>query len=93
MASRMPYDAILFDLLTALVDSWTLWNRAAGDVATARRWRKRYLDLTYAAGAYRPYEALVMEAAQRWRESIRRLRPRCFAYGTTSRRSPRRRRH
>jgi len=34
-----------------------------GDVATGRRWRKRYLDVIYAAGAYRPYEALVMEAA------------------------------
>lgn len=28
MVSRVPYDAILFDLLTAVVDSWTLWNRA-----------------------------------------------------------------
>lgn len=59
----MRYDAILFDLLTALVDSWTLWNRAAGDEATGRRWRTRYLDVTYAAGAYTPYETLVMESA------------------------------
>ena len=24
------YDAVLFDLLTALLDSWTLWNNVAG---------------------------------------------------------------
>jgi hypothetical protein len=24
------YDAIVFDLLTALIDSWTLWNSVAG---------------------------------------------------------------
>jgi len=24
------YDAVLFDLLTALPDSWTLWNSVAG---------------------------------------------------------------
>jgi len=28
MAHR--YDAILFDLLTGLLDSWSLWNRVAG---------------------------------------------------------------
>jgi len=27
MAAR---DAVLFDLLTALLDSWTVWDRAAG---------------------------------------------------------------
>ena len=25
------YDAVLFDLLTAVLDSWTLWADAAGD--------------------------------------------------------------
>ena len=24
------YDAVVFDLLTALIDSWTLWNDVAG---------------------------------------------------------------
>jgi 2-haloacid dehalogenase len=24
------YDAVLFDLLTALLDSWSLWNTVAG---------------------------------------------------------------
>jgi 2-haloacid dehalogenase len=56
-------DAILFDLLTALLDSWSLWNAAAGSATDGRRWRQRYLEITYAAGDYRPYEALVHESA------------------------------
>ena len=55
--------AVLFDLLTALLDSWTLWDAVAGDAAAGRRWRAAYLKNTYAAGRYRPYEALVREAA------------------------------
>lgn len=57
------YDAVLFDLLTALIDSWSLWNRVAGGEAAGRAWRGAYLELTYGCGAYRPYEALVEEAA------------------------------
>jgi 2-haloacid dehalogenase len=61
----MPrYDAVLFDLLTALLDSWTLWNEVAGDANSGRRWRAEYLRITYATGAYRPYEDLVAEAAE-----------------------------
>lgn len=59
----MDVDAILFDLLTALEDSWSLWNAAAGSAADGRRWRQHYLQLTYAAGDYRPYESLVHESA------------------------------
>lgn len=59
----LDVDAILFDLLTALEDSWSLWNAAAGSAADGRRWRQHYLELTYAAGDYRPYEALVHESA------------------------------
>lgn len=58
-----PRGAILFDLLTALLDSWTVWNRAAGSSEAGRRWRAAYLELTYGCGAYRPYETLVREAA------------------------------
>lgn len=57
------FDAILFDLLTALIDSWSLWNRVAGSEAAGRAWRAEYLRLTYGCGAYRPYETLVREAA------------------------------
>jgi 2-haloacid dehalogenase len=57
------YDALLFDLLTALLDSWSLWNAVAGSEEAGLRWRRAYLARTYATGAYRPYETLVAEAA------------------------------
>jgi 2-haloacid dehalogenase len=55
--------AVLFDLLTALLDSWTLWNTVAGSEASGRAWRAEYLRLTYGCGAYVPYEQLVRDAA------------------------------
>ena len=58
------YDAVIFDLLTALIDSWTLWNDVAGSDEDGMRWRQAYLRLTYDAGAYRPYETIVAEAAK-----------------------------
>lgn len=57
-------EAVLFDLLTALLDSWSLWNAAAGSEAAGRAWRGRYLQLTYGCGDYRPYETVVREAAR-----------------------------
>lgn len=63
MADRR-YDAVVFDLLTALLDSWSVWNAVAGSAEDGLRWRRRYLELTYRAGAYRPYEELVREAAR-----------------------------
>jgi len=60
---KRPYDAVLFDLLTALLDSWTLWNSVAGSDEAGRLWRAEYLKITYGAGRYRPYEELVGEAA------------------------------
>ena len=59
------YDAVVFDLLTALLDSWTLWNRVAGSDDLGLKWRLQYLTLTYEAGAYRPYERIIHEAAER----------------------------
>src|SRR6516164_2602508 len=56
--------AVLFDLLTALLDSWTVWNAAAGSERAGRTWRAEYLRLTYGCGAYHPYEDLVRQAAQ-----------------------------
>lgn len=55
--------AILFDLLTALLDSWTLWNQSAGSEQAGRAWRAEYLRLTYGCGKYAEYEKLVREAA------------------------------
>jgi 2-haloacid dehalogenase len=60
----LKYDAVIFDLLTALIDSWTLWNAVAGSSEAGMKWRRRYLEITYGCGAYRPYETLVREAAR-----------------------------
>lgn len=62
-----PPKAIVFDLLTALLDSWTLWDLAAQSTSstiTGPAWRKRYLGLTYSCGAYQPYESLVEQSAR-----------------------------
>jgi 2-haloalkanoic acid dehalogenase type II len=59
-----PLRAVMFDLLTGLVDSWSLWNDVAGGEAAGRAWRAEYLRLTYGQGAYRPYEAIVADAAR-----------------------------
>lgn len=56
--------AVLFDLLTALLDSWTVWNAAAGGEQAGRAWRAEYLRLTYGCGDYVPYEDLVRQAAK-----------------------------
>ena len=61
--SGRRFEAVLCDLLTALLDSWTLWDRVAGNEADGRKWRAAYLQRTYRTGAYRPYETLVAEAA------------------------------
>lgn len=63
MKQIAPVEAIVFDLLTALLDSWSLWNHAAGSKDDGMRWRRAYLALTYGCGVYRPYEDLVREAA------------------------------
>jgi 2-haloacid dehalogenase len=55
--------AVLFDLLTALIDSRTLWDAVAGNSEDGRRWRAAYLKNTYAEGSYRSYQTLVREAA------------------------------
>lgn len=57
------YDAVAFDLLTALLNSWELWNAVAGSDDAGLRWRRKYLELTYGAGAYRPYEDIIADAA------------------------------
>lgn len=46
--------AIIFDLLTALLNSWATWDKCtpARTQEEGRRWRARYLELTFGAGAY-----------------------------------------
>lgn len=55
---------IIFDLLTALLDSWSVWNAAAGSAETGLRWRLRYLDITFDCGEYQPYEEQIARAAR-----------------------------
>jgi 2-haloacid dehalogenase len=57
------YKAVAFDLLTALIDSWAIWIKAAGDDTMGRSWRRASLRLVTTAGVYRPYEETVFEAA------------------------------
>jgi 2-haloalkanoic acid dehalogenase type II len=69
------FKAVVFDLLTALMDSWEIWDEAARSGTTetsetgkavevsGRTWRERYLELTYGCGAYVAYESLVERAA------------------------------
>lgn len=60
----LDVDAVAFDLLTALVDSWALWEDVAGDAALGRRWRQTSLRLVTAAGSYQPYDEMVRDAAR-----------------------------
>jgi 2-haloacid dehalogenase len=57
------FRAIAFDLLTALVDSWSLWIDVAGDDDLGRRWRMASLCIVTSTGAYQPYEHIVGRAA------------------------------
>jgi|GEM_PF-4319017 len=62
--SQEKYHAVMFDLLTALLDSWSLWIEVVGSEVVGVAWRTRYLALTYQAGAYRSYEGIIKEAAR-----------------------------
>jgi 2-haloacid dehalogenase len=64
MVSTRRFDAVVFDLLTGLLNSWKLWNDVAGSAADGLRWRRAYLGLTFACGPYRPYRELVRSAAE-----------------------------
>ncbi len=57
------FKAVVFDLYTALLDSWSLWNAVAGSEELGRQWRKEYLRLTYQANHYRSYEGIISESA------------------------------
>src|SRR5437763_14656680 len=61
--SQKPYQAVIFDLLTALLNSWSLWNKVAGSEGSGFAWRQKYLQLTYQTGPYRSYEGLIKQAA------------------------------
>jgi 2-haloacid dehalogenase len=56
------YAAVGFDLLTALLDTWSLWSEVAGDRERGMRWHGAAQDLMRGK-PYRPYEEIVREAA------------------------------
>jgi 2-haloacid dehalogenase len=58
------YDAVLFDLFTALLDSQPLWREVAGSAEVGARWREECSRLAYSAGPYRPFVETVAQAAQ-----------------------------
>ncbi|KAL4724446.1 hypothetical protein ACLX1H_009061 [Fusarium chlamydosporum] len=57
--------AIVFDLLTGLLNSWDLWDASTPSKTheEGSRWRQRYLEITFGTGKYVPYEDLVRQAA------------------------------
>jgi len=56
--------AVLFDLLTALLDSWTVWNSVAGSEAAGGDVARRVSASDLRMRAYVPYEQLVRTAAR-----------------------------
>lgn len=68
MADPRQPKAFIFDLLTALMDSWSLWNECAGSDDLGLAWRLEYINITYNCGSYAPYESLVAQAATQIRK-------------------------
>jgi 2-haloalkanoic acid dehalogenase type II len=61
--SLRRFRGVAFDLLTALIDSWSLWIEVAGDAELGRMWRRDTLRRVTSAGAYSSYEGIVHQAA------------------------------
>ncbi len=57
------YDAVGFDLLTALLDTWSTWKAVAGDDALGMRWHAASQALLRGR-PYRPFEDVVRESAR-----------------------------
>jgi len=58
------YDAVLFDLFTALLDSQPLWREVAGTEDLGASWREESSRVAYSAGPYRPFIETVSDAAR-----------------------------
>ena len=58
----MTYAAVGFDLLTALLDTWSLWSDVAGDRALGMRWHGASQELLRGK-RYRPFGDIVRESA------------------------------
>jgi len=59
----MVYAAVGFDLLTALLDTWSLWSDVAGDRPLGMRWHAASQELLRGK-RYRPFEDIVRESAK-----------------------------
>lgn len=67
--ARSPYavSAVCFDLLTALLDSWSVWERVAAEAGYpgwGRDWRQTALRVVTASGDYRPYDEALREGTE-----------------------------
>jgi 2-haloacid dehalogenase len=60
-----PYDGVLFDLFSGLLNSQPAYDEVAGCSSLGRRWRSEHSRLSYLAGDYRRFDDLVAEAADR----------------------------
>jgi 2-haloalkanoic acid dehalogenase type II len=69
----MAYAAVGFDLLTALLNTWTLWSTVAGDHALGMRWHAASQELLRGR-PYRPFEDIVRESAAEVRVDAKRAR-------------------
>jgi 2-haloalkanoic acid dehalogenase type II len=58
----VPYAAVGFDLLTALLDTWSLWSDVAGERALGMRWHAASQALLRGK-RYRPFEEIIRESA------------------------------
>ena len=59
----MRYDAIGFDLLTALLDSWSVWSDAAGGRELGMKWHAAS-QVMLRGKPYRPFEDIIRDAAR-----------------------------
>jgi 2-haloacid dehalogenase len=59
----VPYRAVGFDLLTALLDTWSLWADVAGDRALGMRWHAASQELLRGK-PYRPFAEIVTDSAK-----------------------------
>jgi 2-haloalkanoic acid dehalogenase type II len=60
----VSYDAVLFDLFSALLDSGPLWSEVASGEDLGARWRDESSRVAYSADSYRPFVETVAEAAR-----------------------------
>jgi len=57
------YDAIGFDLLTALLDTWSVWSEVAGGRELGMRWHAAS-QVMLRGKPYRPFEDIVRDSAR-----------------------------